>query len=152
MNCKLLSIWTSIILILWIVLLYIINSEKIKSIKNNFIKEHFTSVSGSDFGIDEDVFVNPFSYELRDNFPNPFNPETHIRFSMGGKEVVKLIIYDIRGQQIRSLINGELYDPGFHSVHWNGLDNDGQKVPSGMYIYRIKAGGFVADKKMLLLK
>ena len=107
---------------------------------------------GTTVGIDEDVFVNPFSYELRDNFPNPFNPETHIRFSMGGKEVVKLIIYDIRGQQIRSLINGELYDPGFHSVHWNGLDNDGQKVPSGMYIYRIKAGGFVADKKMLLLK
>ena len=107
---------------------------------------------GTTVGIDKDVHVNPFTYELHDNFPNPFNPETHIRFSIGGKENVKLIIYDIMGQQVRSLINGESYTPGFHAVHWNGLDNDGQKVPSGMYIYRIKAGSFVADKKMLLLK
>ena len=78
--------------------------------------------------------------------------ETHIRFSIGGQENVKLVIYDIIGQQVRTLINGDSYGAGFHAVNWNGLDNNGQKVPSGMYIYRIKAGDFMADKKMLLLK
>ena len=107
---------------------------------------------GTTVGIDEDVNVNPFAYELHENFPNPFNPETHIRFSIGGQENVKLVIYDIIGQQVRALINGDSYGAGFHAVNWNGLDNNGQKVPSGMYIYRIKAGDFMADKKMLLLK
>jgi flagellar hook assembly protein FlgD len=71
---------------------------------------------------------------------------------MGGQENVKLVIYDVMGRQVRSLLNGESYTPGFHVVNWNGLDNRGQKVPSGMYIYRIKAGDFIADKKMLLVK
>jgi len=71
---------------------------------------------------------------------------------MGGLENVKLVIYDVMGRQVRSLLNGESYASGFHVVIWNGLDNKGQKVPSGMYIYRIKAGDFIADKKMLLVK
>ncbi len=107
---------------------------------------------GQTVGIDDDVKVNPYEYALHDNFPNPFNPETQIRFSMGGQENVKLVIYDVMGRQVRSLLNGESYTPGFHVVNWNGLDNRGQKVPSGMYIYRIKAGDFIADKKMLLVK
>jgi len=107
---------------------------------------------GQTVGIDDNVKVNPYEYALHDNFPNPFNPETQIRFSMGGQENVKLVIYDVMGRQVRSLLNGESYTPGFHVVNWNGLDNRGQKVPSGMYIYRIKAGDFIADKKMLLVK
>ena len=107
---------------------------------------------GQTVGIDDNVKVNPYEYVLHDNFPNPFNPETQIRFSMGGQENVKLVIYDVMGRQVRSLLNGESYTPGFHVVNWNGLDNRGQKVPSGMYIYRIKAGDFIADKKMLLVK
>ena len=107
---------------------------------------------GPTVGIDDNVKVNPYEYALHDNFPNPFNPETQIRFSMGGQENVKLVIYDVMGRQVRSLLNGESYAPGFHVVNWNGMDNKGQKVPSGMYIYRIKAGDFIADKKMLLVK
>jgi len=107
---------------------------------------------GQTVGIDDNVKVNPYEYVLHDNFPNPFNPETQIRFSMGGQENVKLVIYDVMGRQVRSLLNGESYAPGFHVVHWNGMDNKGQKIPSGMYIYRIKAGDFIADKKMLLVK
>ena len=107
---------------------------------------------GQMVGVDDDVKVNPYEYALHDNFPNPFNPETQIRFSLGGQEDVKLMIYDITGRQVRTLVNGNTHDAGFHVVHWNGLDNSGQKVPSGMYIYRIKAGNFIADKKMLLVK
>ncbi|MDP6169726.1 MAG: c-type cytochrome domain-containing protein [Candidatus Marinimicrobia bacterium] len=107
---------------------------------------------GQMVGIDDDVKVNPYDYALHDNFPNPFNPETQIRFSIGSQEDVKLIVYDVVGRQVRTLIKGNVYDPGFHVVNWNGLDDKGQKVPSGLYIYRIKAGSFIADKKMLLVK
>ena len=107
---------------------------------------------GQTVGIDDDVKVNPYEYALHDNFPNPFNPETQIRFSIGSQEDVKLIIYDVVGRQVRTLVNGSSFSPGFHVANWDGLDDKGQKVPSGLYIYRIKAGSFIADKKMLLVK
>ena len=107
---------------------------------------------GATVGIDDDVKVNPYEYALHDNFPNPFNPETQIRFSLGGQENVKLVIYNIMGRQVRTLVNGDSFNSGFHVLNWDGTDNAGQKVASGMYIYRIKAGDFIADKKMLLVK
>jgi len=107
---------------------------------------------GETTGIDSDVSVNPYEYALLDNFPNPFNPETQIRFTLGGEDNVKLVIYDIMGRQVKTLIDGQYYQPGFHVVNWNGTDNLGQKVASGMYIYRIKAGNFISDKKMILVK
>jgi len=107
---------------------------------------------GATVGIDDDVKVNPYDYVLHDNFPNPFNPETQIRFSLGSRENVKLVIYDIMGRQVRTLINGDSFNSGFHVMNWNGRDNVGEKVSTGMYIYRIKAGDFIADKKMLLVK
>jgi hypothetical protein len=107
---------------------------------------------GQTMGINDDINMNPYVYRLLDNFPNPFNPETHIHFELGGQEMVKLIIYDALGRQVRTLVNGQSYTPGFHAVNWNGRDNNGQSVPSGVYIYRIKAGSFIADNKMLLVK
>ena len=107
---------------------------------------------GATVGIDDNVRVNPYEYVLHDNFPNPFNPETQIRFSLGGRENVKLVIYDIMGRQVRTLANGDSFNSGFHVLNWDGRDNIGEKVASGMYIYRIKAGDFIADKKMLLVK
>ena len=107
---------------------------------------------GATVGIDDDVKVNPYEYALHDNFPNPFNPETQIRFSLGGQENVKLVIYNIMGRQVRTLANGDSFNSGFHVLNWDGRDNLGEKVATGMYIYRIKAGDFVADKKMLLVK
>ena len=107
---------------------------------------------GETMGFDDDVNTNPYAYALHDNFPNPFNPETQIRFSIGAEEAVKLKIYDMMGRQVQTLVNGDSFSAGFHVVHWNGLDSKGQKVPSGVYIYRIKAGNFMADKKMLLVK
>ena len=100
----------------------------------------------------DDIQVNPYDFALYDNFPNPFNPETYIRFSIGQRENVKLIIYDMMGRRVRTLLSNDSFSAGFHSVLWNGLDSKGQKVPSGVYIYRIKAGNFIADNKMLLVK
>jgi len=107
---------------------------------------------GITVGINDDVKVNPYEYALHNNFPNPFNPETQIRFSLGGRENVKLVIYDIMGRQVRTLANGDSFNSGFHVLNWDGRDNIGEKVATGMYIYRIKAGDFIADKKMLLVK
>ena len=107
---------------------------------------------GTTLGINDDVNVNPYEYALHNNFPNPFNPETQIRFSIGNSELVKLVVYDMMGRQIRTLIAGESFNSGFHAINWNGLNDNGEKVPSGMYVYRIKAGDFIDFKKMLLVK
>ncbi len=107
---------------------------------------------GTTLGINDDVNINPYEYVLHNNFPNPFNPETQIRFSIGNSELVKLVVYDMMGRQIRTLIAGESFNSGFHAISWNGLNDNGEKVPSGMYVYRIKAGDFIDFKKMLLVK
>ena len=107
---------------------------------------------GTTLGINDDVNINPYEYAFHNNFPNPFNPETQIRFSIGNSELVKLVVYDMMGRQIRTLIAGESFNSGFHAVNWNGLNDNGEKVPSGMYVYRIKAGDFIDFKKMLLVK
>ena len=107
---------------------------------------------GQLLGVNDDVHINPYSYSLSDNYPNPFNPETQIRFSIGSSESVKLVIYDMMGRQVNTLINGENFNSGYHKISWRGLDNIGNKVPSGVYIYRIVAGDYIADKKMILLK
>ena len=106
---------------------------------------------GQTVGIVDDIKVNPYSYQLYDNFPNPFNPETQIRFEIGAQENVQILIYDILGRQIRYLVN-EQYSSGFHVVNWDGTNETGQPVSSGMYIYLLKAGDYMADKKMLFVK
>ena len=107
---------------------------------------------GQSLGINDDIEISPYSYSLMDNYPNPFNPKTQIRFSIGKRENVKLIVYDMMGRQVNTLIDGESFNSGFHVVNWRGIDDKGNKVPSGVYVYRIKAGDYIADKKMLLLK
>ena len=106
---------------------------------------------GQTVGIVDDIKINPYSYQLYENFPNPFNPETQIRFEIGARENVQILIYDILGRQIRYLVN-EQYSPGFHVVNWDGTNETGQPVSSGMYIYLLKAGNYMADKKMLFVK
>lgn len=93
----------------------------------------------------------PDNYSLSQNYPNPFNPTTKIQFGLPLSENVDLKIYDILGREVRSLVN-ERYDAGMYSVQWDGRNNYGQQVATGMYIYHIRAGQFVQTKKMLLMK
>jgi hypothetical protein len=93
----------------------------------------------------------PVNYSLSQNYPNPFNPTTKIQFGLPVTENVQLRIYDVLGREVRSLLN-ERYDAGMYSVQWDGKNNFGRQVSSGMYIYHIRAGKFVQTKKMLLMK
>jgi hypothetical protein len=96
--------------------------------------------------------VLPVANELRQNFPNPFNPETTISFDLDDHAIVSLQIYDVTGQLVRELINGESYPAGRYERLWDGKDNTGVTVGSGLYLYRIQSERFTAMRKMVLLK
>ncbi|NOZ63230.1 MAG: T9SS type A sorting domain-containing protein [Calditrichaeota bacterium] len=93
----------------------------------------------------------PQSSELFQNHPNPFNPETKIEYQLHEKAQVKIEVYNLVGQKIRTLENKER-QAGHYSVMWDGCDEFGNKVVSGIYLYQIKAGKFVRTRKMALMK
>jgi hypothetical protein len=93
----------------------------------------------------------PNQYRLLQNFPNPFNSETIIRFNLPEASFVVIKIYNISGQEICTLTN-DAFDAGYHSVNWDVQNNSGDKISSGIYICRIKAGKFTDSKKMSLLQ
>ena len=93
----------------------------------------------------------PDEFVLLQNFPNPFNPITEIRYAVPEKSNVTLIIYNINGQEvIRWQWDG--LKPGFYKQEWRGTNSNGIKVASGLYIYRIVANNFIQSKKMILLR
>jgi hypothetical protein len=94
----------------------------------------------------------PTEFALDQNFPNPFNPSTTIRFSLPKESPVTLVIYNVLGVSVRTLVNGENLNAANHQVAWDGKDDNGLTVPSGVYLYRISAGAFQTAKKMTLLK
>jgi hypothetical protein len=83
--------------------------------------------------------------------PNPFNPQTQIRFSLGEPGEVGLVIYDVRGQKVRTLVDGPL-PAGPHSVEWAGVDDHGRAVSSGLYLLRMRAGRLQLTQKLHLLR
>ena len=113
------------------------------------------SVNGPIVSVD-DVDAIPKEYALKQNYPNPFNPITKIEFSLPVASDVELVVYNILGQQIATLIN-EQRNAGNHSVIWDATDSFGKKLSSGIYLYSVKATGnngskFQETRKMVLLK
>jgi hypothetical protein len=102
--------------------------------------------------IDESM---PSVFSLSQNYPNPFNPETIIRYGIptqaSGGVKVSLRIYNLKGQLVRTVVDEEKH-PGHHQILWDGRDEAGAEVATGLYIYAISAGDFSAAKKMLMLK
>jgi hypothetical protein len=94
----------------------------------------------------------PMVNALRQNFPNPFNPETMISFDLSGDQVVSLAIYDMTGQVIRTLVDAQPMTAGNFKQLWDGRNDSGAKVGSGVYFYQLRAGDFIAKKKMTLLQ
>jgi hypothetical protein len=120
------------------------------------------------FGIEptgtEDPEINaPANFLLAQNYPNPFNPSTTISFSLTAEDVglrstssgqakdVEIIIYNIKGQKVKQLVSDQL-SAGQHSVVWNGKDDNGNPVSSGIYFYKMKAGKYTSVKRMILMK
>ena len=91
------------------------------------------------------------NYKLINNYPNPFNPVTTLRYDLPENVHVNITIYDMLGRQIKNLIN-QTQDAGYRSVRWNATDDYGKPVSAGIYLYQIQAGEFVQTKKMVLLK
>jgi len=100
---------------------------------------------------DSDEVIVPIVTKLSGNYPNPFNPSTTIRFDMNKAGRVVIDIFNIKGQKVRELVSG-VWQAGQHSVVWNGTDNNGRAVSSGVYFYRMQTEGYSGVKKMLLMK
>lgn len=95
--------------------------------------------------------AGPTAFRLHANYPNPFNPETQIRFDLPEASVVRLTVYNALGQAVRTLAT-DAFAAGTHTVAWDGKDSAGRSVSSGTYVYRIEAGAFRDVKKMVLVK
>ena len=94
----------------------------------------------------------PQSFGLYQNVPNPFNPTTQIRFDVpAGGANATLEIFDLSGRKVSMLVDGYLSE-GSHSVMWTAKDAQGQRLPSGVYFYRFKAGNYAETRKMVLMQ
>jgi flagellar hook assembly protein FlgD len=94
---------------------------------------------------------SPARAGLSQNVPNPFNPLTTIRFTLSRRAYAKLSVFDPTGRHIRTLVDGERA-PGTHEVTWDGRDDRGIPVASGVYLYNLEAYGLGESRKMVLLK
>ncbi|MBU0983518.1 MAG: T9SS type A sorting domain-containing protein [candidate division Zixibacteria bacterium] len=94
----------------------------------------------------------PDHFALNQNYPNPFNPTTTILLDIPTKATVTVEVFNVLGQQVKTLLNADLAPQANYRVNWDGTDNSGSQVASGIYFYRMSAGDFVQTKKMMLLK
>ena len=118
---------------------------------SNIFEVNGTSViCFSDFTSDGNL-ITPAKSEISAIYPNPFNPETNIRFSTRLAGKVNLEIYNVKGQKVNTLVSGH-HEAGFYQVTWNGVDNNGRKVGSGVYFTRLTTPDKQVVKKMVLIK
>ncbi len=101
--------------------------------------------------LDNNLADAPGSFSLEQNYPNPFNPETRISYQLAGSGFISLGIYDLLGRAIKTLVNKD-QPSGRYTIDWNGTDNFGNKVPSGVYMYSLRTGNYFISKKMVLMK
>ena len=94
----------------------------------------------------EDDLGTPEEFSLSQNYPNPFNPSTTISFAIPTQELVNVKVFDVLGRQVEVLMN-EIKAPGYYEISFNA-----GRLPSGTYIYEIRAGNFIETKKMILLR
>ncbi|MDI6778679.1 MAG: T9SS type A sorting domain-containing protein, partial [Bacteroidota bacterium] len=109
------------------------------------------SIGGLITGVVEIDSKVPEKFSVSQNYPNPFNPSTSIRYSLPASSNVKLIVFDITGNKVAELVNSD-QAPGTYEATWNGRNDMGLDVSSGVYFYRLKCGNFTETKKLLLMK
>ncbi|MBN2091810.1 T9SS type A sorting domain-containing protein [candidate division KSB1 bacterium] len=112
--------------------------------KYGLLKMDFEEVSNEDISL-------PSDFQLAQNYPNPFNPETSIHYQLPEAANVRISIFNMLGQEVQRLVESN-QPAGYYEIKWNGLDNMGQQVVSGVYLYRIEANDFCMNRKMLLVR
>lgn len=121
-----------------------------KNIVNTYFKENAcyaaTAVEESDASA-----APRYRSELFQNAPNPFNPETTIRYAVSQRGAVAIDIFNVNGARVKTLVE-RAHDPGSYSIRWNGTDDSGRHVASGVYFYQLRTPGFTDSKKLILLK
>ena len=100
-------------------------------------------------GVDDPT---PLAFKLYHSTPNPFNPRTEIRFDLSEPAPVQLSVYDVQGRLVRALVSGSVKSAGQHTSVWDGLDERGMAVPSGVYFYHLEVGDYTEAKRMVLIK
>ena len=105
----------------------------------------------SSTGIEETKLKIVEKFELNQNYPNPFNSKTVISYMLKAQSMVDLRVYNLLGQEVRRLVE-DTKPAEVYSISWDGRNNKGEELPSGVYIYRLKAGDFVKSRKMVLLR
>ena len=111
----------------------------------------FTTDIVADVEEDERGDILPYQFELSQNYPNPFNPVTTIEYSLPSRTDVTIEVFNVLGQKVRTLVN-ETKSAGSYRTEWNGIDDAGRPISTGVYLYRFSAGDLVQTKKMLLIK
>ncbi len=109
------------------------------------------SYASTGFVSNDDLIQAPLAMNLHQNYPNPFNPQTTIKYDIPAKSFVQLSIYNLKGQLVKNLVR-ENKEAGRHSLIWNGKDESGRSVGSGIYYYRLETKGNTQTRKMLLIK
>lgn len=122
------------------------NSGTTKSLKLVVGKSGYVSGEAAEFT------TLPTSYVLDQNFPNPFNPATSIRYGLPEASNVTIKVLDVLGREVTTLLAGETREAGYHVINWNGRDEGGSSVASGLYFYQIITDTFSKTRKMLLVK
>jgi len=120
---------------------------------NTRVKSGFLVVrlqQGPPIAIDE-INGLPSSYALHQNYPNPFNPATTIRFALPRATDVRLVVYDLQGREVRTLVAG-MQTPGYKTVIWDGRLANGRAAPSGIYIARLMTTEYTSSIKLVLLR
>jgi len=119
----------------------------------NIIVHYAYNVNGQEVLGRKEISVAPIpdEFALFQNYPNPFNPVTTIEYAIPEAVNVNIVIYDIMGRQVKTLLN-ELQEPGYRSIKWSSTNDAGELVATGVYFYMISAGQHHSVKKMLLIK
>ena len=114
--------------------------------------KYYKLLVGSKMYINEKLKnLKPKQFALHQNYPNPFNPTTTIKYDLPQDASTTITIYSILGQEVKTLVNG-FEKAGFNNIVWDGTNDLGNKVATGVYIYKIRAGKFTSNKKMIMLK
>ncbi|MCX6829631.1 MAG: T9SS type A sorting domain-containing protein [candidate division Zixibacteria bacterium] len=122
-------------------------SGEFLEVKGNLVSAELATVEG----VPVKLNLTPAKFALAQNFPNPFNLATQVEFSLPAATDVKLEIYNVMGQLVRTLVDQQL-PAGYHKVIWDGRNDAGVATASGVFFYKLRAGDFTETKKMLLLK